>query len=104
MAVGPASLTRSAPVAGRSLPLRGVLEREDAFSWLMLAPGVLFLLALVAYPFLYGIFLSLEERRVASSGVFVGLANFRTLSQDPVFWRVARNTLVYTTVATLVKM
>jgi multiple sugar transport system permease protein len=104
MAAGPASLTRYAPVAGRSLTLRGVLEREGAFSWLMLAPGVLFLLALVAYPFLYGIFLSLQERRVASSGTFVGLANFASLAQDPVFWQVARNTFVYTTVATLLKM
>ncbi len=104
MAVGPASLTRSAPVARRSLTLRGVLEREGAFSWLMLAPGVLFLLALVAYPFLYGIFLSLQERRVASSGTFVGLANFASLAQDPVFWQVARNTFVYTTVATVLKM
>jgi multiple sugar transport system permease protein len=105
MAVGPASLARSAPAAaGRSLTLRGVLEREGAFSWLMLAPGVLFLLAFVAYPFFYGIFLSLEERRVASSGVFVGLANFASLAQDPVFWRVARNTFLYTTVATIVKM
>ena len=104
MAAGPASLTRSVPVAGRSLTLRGVLEREGTFSWLMLAPGVLFLLALVAYPFFYGIFLSLQERRVASSGVFVGLANFTSLAQDPVFWQVARNTFVYTTVATLVKL
>ncbi len=104
MAARPASLARSVPVTGRSLTLRGVLEREGTFSWLMLAPGVLFLLALVAYPFFYGIFLSLQERRVASTGVFVGLANFSSLAQDPVFWQVARNTLVYTTVATLVKM
>ena len=104
MAVGPASLTRSAPVAGRSLALRGVLEREAAFSWLMLAPGALYLIALVAYPFFYGIFLSLQERRVASSGTFVGLANFASLAQDPVFWQVARNTFVYTSVATLLKM
>ena len=30
----------------------------------MLSPGVLFLLAFVAYPFFYGIFLSLQDRRV----------------------------------------
>jgi ABC-type sugar transport system permease subunit len=45
--------------------VRGLLEREGVFSWLMLAPGVLFLLAFVAYPFFYGIFLSLQDRRVA---------------------------------------
>jgi multiple sugar transport system permease protein len=104
MAVSPASLARPAPAAGKPFALRRALEREGVFSWLMLAPGVLFLLAFVAYPFFYGIFLSFQERRVAQSGVFVGLANFALLMQDAVFWQVARNTFVYTTVATLLKM
>jgi multiple sugar transport system permease protein len=104
MAVGPASIARPARVAGRVMSLRTLLEREGVFSWLMLAPGVLFLIAFVAYPFFYGIFLSLQERRVASAGTFVGLANFATLSQDPVFWQVTRNTFVYTFVTTVLKM
>src|SRR5215212_146452 len=49
------------------------LEREAVFSWLMLTPAVLFLLAFVAYPFVYGVYLSLEERHVAQEGTFVGL-------------------------------
>jgi len=104
MAVGPASIARPAPVAGRPVTLRGLLEREGVFSWLMLAPGVLFLLAFVAYPFFYGIFLSLEERRVATQGVFVGLANFRTLWHDAVFWQVTRNTFIYVAVTTVFKL
>ena len=70
----------------------------------MLAPGVLFLLTFVAYPFFYGIFLSLEDRPVARSGVFVGLANFVTLSRDPVFWQVTGNMFVYTGVTTVLKL
>src|SRR5205823_6973592 len=104
MAVGPASVVGPARLAGRTTRRRGVLEREGVFSWLMLAPGVAFLLAFVAYPFFYGISLSLQDRRVASPGVFVGLANFVTLAQDPIFWQVTRNTFVYTTVATLLKI
>ena len=104
MAVGPATIARSARVTGRPATLRGWLEREGLFSWLMLAPGVLFLLAFVAYPFFYGIFLSLEERRVASQGVFVGLANFRALWDEPVFWQVARNTCIYVVVTTILKL
>ena len=104
MAVGPASVARPAPVTGRPLSLRHTVDRESVFSWPMLAPGVLFLLAFVAYPFLYGMFLSLSERRVAQPGVFVGLANFVTMTQDAVFWQVTRNTFVYTIVATLLKM
>lgn len=104
MAVGPASIARPAPFAGRAMSRRSLLEREAVFSWLMLTPGVLFLLAFVAYPFFYGIFLSLQDRRVASAGTFVGLANFAALSHDAVFWQVTRNTFVYTIVATLLKM
>ena len=104
MAVGPATLARPAPVEGRPVTLRGLLEREGVFSWLMLAPGVLFLLAFVAYPFFYGIFLSLQDRRVASEGVFVGLANFRTLVRDAVFWQVTGNTLKYVAITTVLKL
>jgi multiple sugar transport system permease protein len=104
MAVRPATLPRPTPVAGRPFTLSGFLEREGIFSWLMLGPGVLFLLAFVAYPFFYGIFLSLEERRVASEGVFVGLANFRTLAHDAVFWQVTRNTFFYVVVTTVLKL
>jgi multiple sugar transport system permease protein len=104
MAVSPASVARPAPVTGRSLPMWRVLDREGVFSWLMLAPGVLFLLAFVAYPFFYGIYLSMAERRVAQAGTFVGLANFVAMTHDAVFWQVTRNTFVYTLVATVLKM
>jgi len=104
MAVGRATIVRPAPVEGRPATLRGLLEREGVFSWLMLAPGVLFLLAFVAYPFFYGIFLSLQDRRVASEGIFVGLANFRTLIHDAVFWQVTGNTLKYVAITTVLKL
>jgi multiple sugar transport system permease protein len=104
MAVRPEPLARPAPVFGRPLSLRGLLEREGVFSWLMLAPGILFLLAFVAYPFFYGIFLSLEDRPVARTGVFVGFANFVTLTRDAVFWQVTRNMFVYAAVTTVLKL
>jgi len=104
MAVRPAPLERSAPVSGGMLSLRGFIEREGIFSWLMLAPGVLYLLAFVAYPFFYGIFLSLQDRPVARTGVFIGLGNFVTLANDAVFWQVTRNMFVYTIVTTILKL
>src|SRR5437762_8719491 len=104
MAVGPASVARPAPVTGRPLSLWRTVDRESVFSWLMLAPGVLFLLAFVAYPFFYGIFLSLQDRPVARTGVFIGLANFVTLAHDGVFWQVTRNMFIYTIVTTILKL
>src|SRR5499433_4533126 len=104
MSVRPATLARTAPVAAGRAALRTFLEREGIFGWLMLAPGVLFLLGFVAYPFFYGIFLSLEERRVASQGTFVGFANFVTLAHDAVFWQIVRNTLIYVAATTVLKL
>ena len=104
MAVRPAPLERPAPVSGRMPSLRGFIEREGTFSWLMLAPGVLFLLAFVAYPFFYGIYLSLQDRPVAQTGVFIGFANFVTLANDAVFWQVTRNMFIYTIVTTILKL
>ena len=79
-------------------------EREDVFGWLMVIPPTLFLLALVGYPFVYGIWLSLENRPVAQPGVFIGLGNFIADWHDPTFWQVAQNTFVYTFAATILKM
>jgi len=90
-------------VAISSLRTRSWWDRESVFSWLMLAPPLLFLAAFVGYPFCYGIFLSLQERPIAKPGVFVGLQNFATDLKDPVFWQVALNTFVYTGIATLLK-
>jgi multiple sugar transport system permease protein len=104
MAVRPEAVARPLSVPRRALLGGGAAERESVFSWLMLAPGVLFLLAFVAYPFFYGIYLSLQDRPVAREGVFTGLANFGRLMQDGVFWQVTRNTFVYTAVTTVLKL
>jgi multiple sugar transport system permease protein len=79
-------------------------EQPNVFSWLMVTPPVLFLAALVGYPFFYGIWLSLMDRPVASEGKFIGFANYVQAWHDPVFWQVVINTFVYTAVATLLKM
>jgi multiple sugar transport system permease protein len=89
----------------RVLPaLRNWTEREDVFSWLMILPPMAFLIALVGYPFVYGIWLSLENRPVAQPGTFIGLGNFIADFRDPTFWQVVQNTFVYTGAATLLKM
>src|SRR5215472_11896060 len=88
----------------RRASLSVLLDRQDVFSWLMMALPLAFLAALVGYPFCYGILLSLQDRPVAHPGTFVGLKNFVTNLNDPIFWRVAFNTFVYTAVATVLKM
>ncbi|MBN9562644.1 MAG: sugar ABC transporter permease [Alphaproteobacteria bacterium] len=93
----------SITVRRRRRGFRHWTEREPVFAWLMIIPPLLFLIALVGYPFVYGILLSLEDRPVAHAGTFIGLKNFVTNFHDPVFWQVARNTFLYTFCATLLK-
>lgn len=97
-------LLAAARPARRGAPIGLWFDRQSVFSWLMMAPPLLFLAALVGYPFCYGILLSLQDRPVAHPGTFVGLKNFATNIADPIFWRVVVNTFVYTGVATLLKM
>jgi multiple sugar transport system permease protein len=87
----------------RPLTLAGWVDREAVFSWLMMALPLLFLAGFIGYPFLYGILLSLQARPVAHAGKFVAFKNFVTDFHDPIFWRVAFNTFVYTGVATVLK-
>ena len=95
----------SVPARPRSgAGLRRWTEREGVFAWLMMALPLLFLAAFLGYPFLYGIWLSLQDRPVAKAGTFVGLQNFARDLNDPVFWRVAANTFIYTIAATILKM
>jgi len=104
MSVRSEPLVTAARPARRAATLGVWLDRQSVFSWLMMAPPLLFLAALVGYPFCYGILLSLQDRPVAHPGTFVGLKNFATNFHDPIFWRVALNTFVYTAVATVLKM
>jgi multiple sugar transport system permease protein len=104
MAIRSEALIAAARPPRRAVSLSGWLDRESVFSWLMMALPLLFLAALVGYPFFYGILLSLEDRAVAKPGHFIGLQNFITDFRDPVFWRIAINTFVYTGAATLLKM
>jgi multiple sugar transport system permease protein len=88
----------------RPVSLSNWLDRGTVFSWLMMAPPILFLVAFVGYPFFYGIALSLQDRAVAHTGTFAGLDNFARDARDPVFWKVVANTFIYTGVATVLKM
>jgi multiple sugar transport system permease protein len=77
------------------------IERESVFSWLMLTPPVLFLLAFLGYPFFYGVYLSFFHKEVARAASFVGLGNFVKLSNDPIFWQAVKNTIIFTALSTV---
>src|SRR5262249_59845099 len=94
-------------VEAGSLPRRpegaSSLRREARLAYAILAPSLLVMLCLVAYPFVTAIYLSLQDKMVGAPGRFVWLTNYAELFRDDAFLRTAWNSVVYTFVAVLLK-
>lgn len=79
---------------------RYLLERERLLGPLMLAPAVLYILALVGFPFFFALYLSMTDATVGKPyGDFIGLKNFIDVMQSPLFLRALKNTFVFTLVS-----
>lgn len=72
--------------------------------YVLIAPEIMLLLALVAYPFFYAIFVSFTDRVVGNPGKWVGLANFRYLVTSPSFDSAVWNTIVLVVVSDVMKL
>jgi multiple sugar transport system permease protein len=88
------------PITGlRRPPLWAWRRRwpDMGFAWLMTLPAVLLTLALLAYPLLYSAWVSLHEVELGARTAWpwVGLDNYRSVLQDPLFWPTVIRTLVY---------
>jgi multiple sugar transport system permease protein len=72
----------------------------------LVAPAILILLVLIAYPFCVAIWLAMTDRVIARSGTgnFVGLANFVTLFKNSIFQRTTLNTFNYALVSVVFKL
>lgn len=80
------------------------LSERRGWAWYLLAPSLVLIALVVLYPTLWGISLSFREMRLNRPDLgtgFVGLRNYITLVNDPVFWLSLRNTFVWVTGAAL---
>ncbi|MCS6859141.1 MAG: sugar ABC transporter permease [Abditibacteriales bacterium] len=75
-----------------------VLRRSDAlFGMLLNLPAILLILALIAFPVLYSLWVSLlrYNLRRPNDVHFVGLGNYREILTDPMFWHALQVTLYF---------
>jgi multiple sugar transport system permease protein len=80
-------------------------RRVTRFSgYLLVLPAVIYVLALIGFPLVLGIWYSLTDVTVAREGHFVGLRNFVDAVRDPTFDLAVRNTLIVAVVATAAKI
>jgi multiple sugar transport system permease protein len=68
-----------------------------------MVPAAIFLILFLAYPLGLGVWLSFTDAKIGRSGVFVGLENYEWLKDDSTFLLSVFNTILYTTVASVIK-
>ncbi len=91
-----------------STPTSGGLRRwfrlESTQGYLMVAPAVLWLVVLLAYPFVLAIWLAFTDKKVGTPGTFNGIQNFVVLWESGIFRTALFNTIYYTAVTTVFKV
>ncbi len=79
------------------------LNQERTLGYVLLVPALVLLIVFVAYPFAFGVYISLTNAQIGTAGQFVGLDNFVALLSDAIFRQTVFNSFLYTVVATLFK-
>jgi len=69
--------------------------------WPFVLPALVVVLAVIVFPWLFTIWMSLNEWKVGSPTAFVGLANYFRLPNDPRFVEAVWHTLVYTALSVI---
>jgi multiple sugar transport system permease protein len=95
MAVGGVRVA-PAPAASLAVRLRVWLDRERVLGPLFVAPALLLIAVLVAYPFVIALWFAVSSTLIGRPGRFVGLANFVALWESETFRQTFQNSFVFT--------
>ncbi len=72
-----------------------MISREEKFSWMLISPYIIYFLLISAFPIIFSLLLVFMRWNMLSPMQFIGLQNFVTLFQDPLFWKALINTLIF---------
>jgi ABC-type sugar transport system permease subunit len=92
----PAKATRAGRGRAVAVGLVRVLGPDCRMGFLFVAPILILVLALVAYPFCYAVYLSMTRKYVGLPPVWVGLDNYVKLTWDGFFQRAVANSFIFT--------
>jgi multiple sugar transport system permease protein len=82
-------------------PLKGVKKRkkfigsEAFYGYLFVSPMVIGFLLVMLFPLIYSIYMSLTDWQLLGDPNFIGTENYQRLVNDPDFWVVLKNTLIF---------
>jgi multiple sugar transport system permease protein len=95
--------TVARPIAAHRLAAR--TRRGPRYSaYLLVLPAGIYVLALIGFPLVLGLWYSLTDVTVAREGQFIGLKNFVDATRDSTFQLAVRNTFIIAVVATAAKI
>lgn len=83
------------------------LSDTRAWPWLLLAPSLILVVAIVIYPTISGIDLGFRVMRLNRLDLgtgYVGLRNYQAMLADPVFWTAAWNTAIWVVATVLLEL
>jgi multiple sugar transport system permease protein len=80
------------------------LDKEWFLGYALLVPAGVLILGLVAYPFLVALSFAISDKVIGKPGHFVGVQNFFSLLQWPVFLQTVLNSLTFTFFALALKV
>jgi len=98
-----AGAAQGAKAEGRPAGFLRVSEPVRVY-WPFAAPAVVVVTAVIAFPWLFTLWMSLQEWRVGSARSFVGLDNYARLLSDPRLLDALWHTLVYTALAVVLPL
>jgi multiple sugar transport system permease protein len=70
--------------------------------WLFVLPALVVIAAVIVFPWVFTLFMSVQDWSVSGATTYVGLDNYRTLAGDPRFRDAIVNTLYFTVLAVAV--
>jgi multiple sugar transport system permease protein len=94
------TLTESTPAAASSDVAPGREWRPPSY-WPFVIPALVVVLGVIIFPWIFTIWMSLNEWKVGSPTTFVGFANYLRLPADPRFVEAVWHTLVYSALSVL---
>ena len=72
--------------------------------WPFVLPALVVVLAVIVFPWVFTIWMSMQEWKVGSPTTFVGLANYLRMPKDPRFVEAVWHTLVYTALSVILPL
>jgi multiple sugar transport system permease protein len=97
------AISQAGPAASESAASRDREWRRPSY-WPFVVPALIVVLAVIIFPWLFTIWMSLHEWKVGSPTTFVGLANYVRLPNDPRFVEAIGHTMLYTALSVLLPL